>query len=112
MVAVACLGILQGFLNLLRPDWLRLMVAYRAITAIAWIAILYFVLKAGPAVVLTTDASQAEGFRKTAEILNQIAVYAAITFALIAVYNLFRHLRRLVRLSGAPKSDAATRQTA
>jgi hypothetical protein len=111
VVAVAFLGILQGFMNLLRPDWLRVMVAYRAITAIAWIAIAYFVLKAGPLVVLTSDASQAEGFRKTAEILNQIGIYAAITFALIAVYNLIRHSRRLLKLSVAPKADA-TRQTA
>ncbi len=47
-----------------------------------------FVLKAGPWVVLTSDASQAEGFRKTANILNQIGTYAAIIFALIALYNL------------------------
>jgi hypothetical protein len=111
VVGVACLGILQGLINLVRPDWLRVMVAYRALTAIAWIAILYFVLKAGPLVVLTSDASQAEGFRKTAEILNQIGTYAAIAFALIALYNLIRHARRLLKLSAAPKTDT-TRQAA
>jgi hypothetical protein len=111
VVAVACLGILQGLINLLRPDWVRVMVAYRAVTALAWLVILYFVLKAGPWVVLTSDASQAEGFRKTAEILNQIGIYAAAIFALIAVYNLFRHSRRLLRLSAGTKADA-TRQTA
>jgi hypothetical protein len=111
VVGIACLGILQGLINLVRPDWIRVMVAYRALTAIAWIVILYFVVKAGPMVVLTSDASQAEGFRKTAEILNQIGTYAAATFALIALYNLFRHSRRLMRLSAAPKTDA-TRQTA
>ncbi len=111
VVGIACLGMLQGLINLVRPDWLRVMVAYRALTAIAWLVILYFVVKAGPLVVLTSDASQAEGFRKTADILNQIGIYAAITFALIAVYNLFRHLRRLLRLSATPKADA-TRQTA
>ncbi len=111
VVGIACLGILQGFINLIRPDWLRLMVAYRALTAIAWIVILYVVLKAGPCVILTPDAAQAEGFRKTADILNQIGTYAAVIFALIALYNFFRHLRRLMRLSGAPKADA-TRQTA
>jgi hypothetical protein len=111
VVAIAWFGILQAFINLVRPDWLRLMVVYRALTAIAWIVILFFVLKAGPWVVLTPDASQAEGFRKTADILNQIGTYAAATFALVALYNLFRHLRRLVRLSATPKADA-TRQTA
>jgi hypothetical protein len=111
VVAIACLGMLQGLINLVRPDWLRVMVAYRALTAIAWLVILYFVVKAGPLVVLTSDASQAEGFRKTADILNQIGIYAAIVFALVAVYNLFRHLRRLLRLSATPKTDA-TRQTA
>jgi hypothetical protein len=111
VVAIACLGILQGLINLARPDWLRVMVAYRALTAIAWLVVLYFVLKAGPWVVLTPGASQAEGFRKTAEILNQIGIYAAVVFAAVAVYNLFRHLRRLVRLSTAPKADA-TRQVA
>jgi hypothetical protein len=111
VMAIVWLGILQGLINLVRPDWLRLMVAYRAITAIAWLTILYFVVKGGPWVVLTSDASQAEGFRKTADILNQIGTYAAAIFALIAVYNLFRHLRRLVRLSSTPKADA-TRETA
>jgi hypothetical protein len=110
-VGLACLGILQGFVNLIRPDWLRVMVAYRALTAIAWLVILYSVLKSGPWVILTSDASQAEGFRKTAEILNQIGVYAAIIFAAIAVYNLVRHSLRLVRLSNAPKVDG-TRQAA
>jgi hypothetical protein len=111
VAGVAFLGILQGLLNLIRPDWIRLMVAYRAVTAITWIVILYFVVKAGPMVVLTSDASQAEGFRKTAEILNQIGTYAAVAFTLIALYNLFRHSRRLMRLSATPKADA-TRQTA
>jgi hypothetical protein len=69
------------------------------------------VLKAGPWVVLTSDASQAEGFRKTAEILNQIGTYAAVIFALIAVYNLIRHSRRLLRPSGTAK-PGATRQAA
>jgi hypothetical protein len=104
VVGIACLGILQGLINLVRPDWLRVMVAYRALTAIAWIVILYFVLKMGPLVVLTSDASQAEGFRKTAEILNQIGTYAAIAFALIALYNLIRHARRLLKLSASPKA--------
>jgi hypothetical protein len=111
VVAIAWVGILQGFINLVRPDWLRVMVLYRALTAIAWLVILFFVLKTGPWVVLTPDASQAEGFRKTADILNQIGTYAAATFAVIAIYNLFRHLRRLIRLSATPKADA-TRQTA
>jgi hypothetical protein len=111
IVGLACLGILQGLINLVRPDWLRVMVAYRALTAVAWLVVLFFVSKAGPLVVLTSDASQAEGFRKTADILNQIGIYSAVTFALIAVYNLIRHARRLIRLSGAAKPDA-TRQTA
>jgi uncharacterized membrane protein len=111
VVGLACLGILQGLVNLIRPDWLRVMVAYRALTAIAWIVVAYFVLRAGPWVVLTSDASQAEGFRKTAEILNQIGTYAAVIFALIAVYNLIRHSRRLFRPSGTAK-PGATRQTA
>jgi len=111
VVAIACLGILQGLINLVRPDWIRVMLAYRALTAIAWLVVLYFVLKAGPWVVLTPDASQAEGFRKTADILNQIGIYAAVVFAAVAVFNLFRHLRRFLRLSGAAKADA-TRQTA
>jgi hypothetical protein len=110
IVAVACLGILQGFINFVRPDWLRLMVLYRALTAIAWLVILYFVFKAGPCVILAPDASQ-EGFRKTADILNHICTYGAVAFAAIALFNLVRHLRRLLLLSNRPKS-AAARQTA
>ena len=99
VVALVLLGIAQGFVNIIRPDWLRLMVAYRALTAIAWIVILFFVLKAGQWVTLASEATQAEGFRQTANILNQVAVYAAATFTAVAVYNFIRHLRRLLRLS-------------
>jgi hypothetical protein len=107
IVAVACLGILQGLINFVRPDWLRVMVVYRALTAIAWLVILYFVFKAGPWVVLAQDGPQAEGFRKTADILNHIGTYSAVAFAAIALVNLVRHLRRLLSLSNRTKGAAA-----
>jgi hypothetical protein len=95
--------------NLVRPDWLRFMVAFRAIAAIAWIVILVFVLKAGHWVVLAPDAAQAEGFRRTAEILNQLTVYGVAGLTAAAIYNLIRHLRRLIRLSRPkPFSSPAT----
>jgi hypothetical protein len=99
VVAIAFLGIVQAFINLLRPDWLRLMVLYRALTAAAWMIILFFLMKAGHWVVLAPDGPQAEGFRRTANILNQVTVYGAGGFAAVAIYNLVRHLRRLLRLS-------------
>jgi hypothetical protein len=109
VVALAFLGILQGLVNLVRPDWLRFMVAFRAIAAIAWIVILVFVLKAGHWVVLAPDAAQAEGFRHTAEILNQLTVYGVAGLTAAAIYNLIRHLRRLIRLSRPkPFSSPAT----
>lgn len=111
VVALVWLGILQGFINVVRPDWLRLMVAYRALMAAAWLVILYFVLQAGQWVVLVPEATNAEGFRKTAEILNQISLYGAVVFAATAVYNFVRHLRRLWRLSSGPK-PSPNQQTA
>jgi hypothetical protein len=106
VVALAWLGILQALINLVRPDWLRLMVVYRALTAAAWLVILYFVLQAGQWIVLVPDAAKAEGFRKTAEILNEIALYGAVAFAATAMYNFVRHVRRLWRLSSSPKTSA------
>ena len=87
------------------------MVAYRALMAAAWLVILYFVLQAGQWVVLVPEATNAEGFRKTAEILNQISLYGAVVFAATAVYNFVRHLRRLWRLSSGPK-PSPNQQTA
>jgi hypothetical protein len=104
-VVIAFLGIVQALLNLLRPDWLRLMVLYRALTAAAWIVILFFAIKAGHWVVLAPDASQVEGFRRTANILNQITVYSAAGLAAVSVYNLVRHFRRLLSLS-RPSSES------
>jgi hypothetical protein len=105
VVVIAWLGILQAFINLVRPDWLRLMVAYRALTAVAWMVVLYFVLRAGQWVVLAPDGPKSEGFQKTATILNQLAVYLVAGFAMIAIYNFVRHLRRLIRLSTSPKTN-------
>src|SRR5262249_45750930 len=59
--AIAALGILQAFINLIRPDWLRVMVPYRATTAAAWSVILFFVIRAGNWVVLASDTNQNEG---------------------------------------------------
>jgi hypothetical protein len=105
IVVIACLGILQAFINVLRPDWLRLMVVYRALTAAAWLVILYFVLRAGNWVVLAPDGPTAEGFRQTAAILNQISVYCVVGAAAVALYNFVRHLRGLIRLSSDPKTS-------
>jgi len=99
VVVVAFLGIAQGLVNIWRPDWLRLMVLYRALTAVAWIVILFFILRAGHWVDVAADGPQAEGFRRTAEILNQLTIYVAAAFAGISVFNFVRHLRRLLRLS-------------
>jgi hypothetical protein len=99
VVALAFLGIAQGLLNIWRPEWLRLMVLYRAITAVAWIVILFFILRAGHWVDVAADAPQADSFRRTVQILNQLTVYLAAGFTAVSIYNFIRHLRRLLRLS-------------
>ena len=99
VVVLTALGIIQALINLIRPDWLRVMVTYRALTAAAWIAMLFFLMKAGHWVVLAPDGPQNEGFRRTADILNQLGVYLVAGFAFVAIYNFVRHLRRLLRLS-------------
>jgi hypothetical protein len=99
VVALAGLGIVQALINLVRPDWLRVMVIYRALTATAWIVMLFFLLKAGNWVALAQNGPRSEDFRRTADIFNHIGVYLVAGFAAVAIYNLVRHLRRLLRLS-------------
>jgi len=105
---LAILGIVQGLINLVRPDWLRVMVFYRAVTAAAWIVILFILIKAGHWVILAPGV-QAEGFRHTADILNQISVYGAAACTAAAIYNFVRHLRRLLRLSSPNSESLANR---
>jgi hypothetical protein len=99
VVILAALGIVQALVNLLRPDWLRVMVIYRALTAAAWIVMLPVALRAGNWVVLAPDGPQNENLRHTADILNHITVYFVAGFAAVAIYNFVRHLRRFLRLS-------------
>jgi hypothetical protein len=101
VVILALLGIVQALVNVVRPDWLRVMVVYRALTAAAWIVILFLLIRAGHWVVLAGDGPHAENLRHTADILNQITIYSAAGFTVVAIYNFVRHLRRLLRLSGS-----------
>jgi hypothetical protein len=112
VVALIALGVLQALINLIRPDWLRVMLVYRAVTAAAWIGILIFLLKAGTSVILTPAAAQSQNLLHTAAILNQLSVYLAAGFVAIALFNLYRHLRRLFRLSKSqPVSVPASQKT-
>jgi hypothetical protein len=98
VVGLALLGIVQALINLLRPDWVRLLVVYRGLTAAAWVVVFFFLIKARQSVVLATDGPQADGFRRTVDILDHISIYIVAGLTVVAVYGFVRHLRRLVRL--------------
>jgi hypothetical protein len=106
VVILAALGIVQALVNLIRPDWLRVMVIYRALTAAAWTVMLAVLLRAGNWVVLAPDGPQNENLRRTADILNQLSIYLVAAFAGIAIFNFVRHLRRLLHLSRATNAPS------
>jgi hypothetical protein len=98
VVLLALAGMVQAGLNLVRPDWVRLPAIYRLVSNVAWITILFFLLKAGNWVVLMDiPGASAESYRRTVEILNRSLIYALIGLSLVAAYDIFRNLRRLFR---------------
>src|SRR5262249_30571033 len=111
VVALAGFGIVQAFINLIRPDWLRVMVLYRAITAAAWAVMLFLLIRAGNWVVLAGDGQQNEGLQRTGHILNQLTVYFVAACTAIAFYGLVRHLRRLLQLSKSGRVPAPVADT-
>jgi hypothetical protein len=99
VVVLFVAGILQAAINALRPDWIRLFLVYHILSDTAWSIVVFRLLKAGPWVLPTTAATNTEGFHHTVEILNQIAVYALAAILAATIYDLYRHTRRLFRLS-------------
>ena len=104
VVLLALAGMVQAGVSLVRPDWVRLPVIYRLVSNVVWIAILFFLLRAGNWIVLTDiPGTSAESYRRTVEILNRSLIYALIGLSVVAAYDVFRHLRRLF---GTPKNHA------
>jgi hypothetical protein len=100
VVLLALAGMVQAGVNLARPDWVRLPAIYRLVSNVAWITILIFLLKAGNWIVLKDiPGASAESYRRTVEILNHSLIYALIGFSVVAAYDIFRNLRRLLRTS-------------
>jgi hypothetical protein len=98
VVALFLAGILQAAINVVRPSWVRLYLIYNILNDAAWTIIVSFLLRAGRWVVLADSAANSEGYRRTVEILNQAMVYGLAILLAAAMYNLFRHTRRLLRL--------------
>jgi hypothetical protein len=97
VVVLFLVGMLQATTNLVRPDWVRLLRVHRVVNDAAWIVILILLLRAGQWVVLGDTAGSPEGYRRTAEILNQVAVYLLAGLLALTAYNLYRDVRRLAR---------------
>src|ERR1700730_2475290 len=100
VVLLALAGMVQAGVNLIRPDWVRLHVVFRVMNNLAWLAILFFFLKAGNWIVLADiSGTSTEGYRRTVDILNQTLFYTLVGLGLVAAYDISRHLRRLFRMS-------------
>jgi hypothetical protein len=90
-------GMLQAVINLIRPDWVRLPIIYRALGNAFWIVSFVFIIRAGQWVVLSAPSGGAtEGYARTVAILNQITAYGLTALTALAGYELFRNLRRLL----------------
>ena len=88
---------------------MRLPAIYRLVSNVAWITIVFFLLKAGNWIVLTDiPGTSAESYRRTVEILNHSLIYALIGLSMVAAYDIFRHLRRLfgTQKNHAPSTTA------
>ena len=100
VVLLALAGMVRAGINLFRPDWVRLHSVFRIVSAMAWLLILFFLLKAGTWVVLADlPGTPAEGYRRTVEILNQSFHYGLWGVGIATAIDLFRHLRKLFRNS-------------
>jgi hypothetical protein len=95
-------GMLQAVINLFRPDWFRFRLVYRLLNDAAWLVIVVLLLKAGRWVVMADVAGASEGYRRTAEILNQLVPYGLAGLAVFIVVSVVRNLSRIVRPAQPP----------
>jgi len=90
-------GMLQALVNLIRPDWVRLPIIYRALGNAFWIVSFVFLIRARQWVVLAAPfGASVEGYVRTVAILNQIIAFGLTALTVLAGYDLFRNLRRLL----------------
>jgi len=111
IVALALAGMAQAGINLLRPDWVRLRIAYQLLSNVMWLVILFFLLRAGNWIVIPQTSGAAEDYRRTTIILNQYLGYALIGLGGVAAYAVFHELRRLFRRPGEGSGSAVDHKT-
>jgi hypothetical protein len=97
IVALALAGMAQAGINLIRPDWVRLRTLYQLVSNVVWLAILFFLLRAGNWIVVAQPGGSAESYGRAAVILNHYMSYTLIGLGVVAAYAVFRHARRLFR---------------
>ena len=105
VVLIALLGMAQAGVNLIRPDWVRLLWLVRVLTHTANLLICLFLIKAGVWVMAVEGASA--GYRQAVTIVNQVLSYALWAAAVITAVTLWRDLRRLLRGTSAGLSRKA-----
>jgi len=105
VVLIALLGMAQAGVNLIRPDWVRLLWLVRVLTHTANLLICLFLIKAGVWVMAVDGASA--GYRQAVTIVNQVLSYALWAAAVITAVTLWRDLRRLLRGTSAGLSRKA-----
>ena len=105
VVLIALLGMAQAGVNLIRPDWVRLLWLVRVATHAANLAICLFLIRAGVWVMAVEGASA--GYRQAVTIANQVIFYSLWATAAITVVTLWRDLQRLIRGSGTLRKAPA-----
>ena len=98
----------QAGINLIRPDWVRLRLGFQLLNNVAWLTILFFLLKAGNWIVLAEiPGTSSESYRRTVDILNQYLLYTWIALSVVVAYVIFRQVRRFFRASKDQAPSAA-----
>jgi hypothetical protein len=97
-VLIIVMAMVQGGVNLLRPDWVRLGTAARLAMSAITLGVVYFLVRAGEWVVLASPNGNAPGnYPHALEIINQSVFYSLLFVGLIGIVSFLREFWRLVR---------------
>lgn len=102
-VLIILIAIVQGGINLLRPDWVRLGTAARLAMSSITLMVVYFLIRAREWVVLANPHGSVPGsYPRALEIINQTVFYSLLFIGLIGIVQILRESWRLVRILQTP----------
>jgi hypothetical protein len=102
-VLIILIAIVQGAINLLRPDWVRLGTAARLAMSSITLVVVYFLVRAREWVVLANPNGNALGnYPHALEIINQTIFYSLLFVGLIGIVQILRESWRLAKILQTP----------